>query len=213
MSFLFGGARQTGQDSLRDYQRRVTSSARGMEREVARLDLQERGLQRELAKLAAEGRIDAATIKAQEMVRLRAHRSRVQSMKGHMTGLAQQLQTVQSTTKIQETIAMTARMLQRLNTRFDAGSVAAMLREFERQNSLMASKQEVVEDTLDCAFEVDGEQEATSEAVLGVLQEVGLDVQSRLHGPAGRAGESPLLQDAGDNSFEARLQRLRPRDG
>lgn len=212
MSFLFGGARPANQDCLRDYQRQIVSSARGMEREVAKLDLQERGLQRELTKLAADGKLDAATIKAQEMVRLRAHRTRVQSMKGHMTGLAQQLQTVQSTTKIQETIAMTARMLQKLNTRFDAGSVAAMLREFEKQNILMASKQEVVEDTLDSAFEVEGEQEATSEAVLGVLQEVGLDVQSRLHAARGRAGETMGgLQDGGD-SIEARLQRLRPRD-
>lgn len=209
MAFLFGGSRPSGKDSLRDYQRQIASNARGMEREVARLDLQEKSLQRDLAKCAAENKIDTATIKAREMVRLRAHRSRVQSMKGHMTGLAQQLQTVQSTTKIQETIAMTARMLQGLNARFDAGSVARMLAEFEKQNILMANKQEVVEDTLDCTFEVDGEQEATNEAVLGVLQEVGLDVQNRLKGPAGR---DQVVPEDGE-SFEARLQRLRPRDG
>lgn len=210
MSFLFGGGRPTGKDCLRDYQRQIASSARGMEREVARMDLQEKVLQRDLIKCANENKIDAATIKAKEMVRLRAHRSRVQTMKANMTGLAQQLQTVQSTTKIQETIAVTARMLQGLNARFDAGSVARMLAEFEKQNILMANKQEVVEDTLDCTFEVDGEQDATNEAVLGVLQEVGLDVQSRLKGPAG--GDRVASADDGE-SFEARLQRLRPRDG
>lgn len=209
MSFIFGGARPTGKDCLRDYQRQIASNARGMEREVARLDQQEKGLQRDLVKCANENKIDAATTKAKEMVRLRAHRARVQTMKGHMTGLAQQLQTVQSTSKIQETIATTARMLQGLNARFDAGSVARMLAEFEKQNILMANKQEVVEDTLDCTFEVEGEQEATNEAVLGVLQEVGLDVQSRLKGPAGM--EHAPSEDG--ESFEARLQRLRPRDG
>lgn len=209
MSFIFGGSRPTNQNSLRDYQRQIASNARGMEREVARLDMQEKVLQRDLVKCANENKIDAAAIKAKEMVRLRAHRSRVQTMKGHMTGLAQQLQTVQSTTKIQETIAMTARMLQGLNARFDAGSIARMLAEFEKQNILMANKQEVVEDTLDCTFEVDGEQDATNEAVLGVLQEVGLDVQSRLKGPAG-GGQMPS-EDS--ESIEARLQRLRPRDG
>lgn len=209
MAFLFGGSRPSGKDSLRDYQRQIASNARGMDREVARLDLQEKSLQRDLAKCAAENKIDTATIKAREMVRLRAHRTRVQSMKGHMTGLAQQLQTVQSTTKIQETIATTARMLQGLNARFDAGSVARMLAEFEKQNILMANKQEVVEDTLDCTFEVDGEQEATNEAVLTVLQEAGLDVQNRLKGPTGGGMAQQAVLDDGE-SFEARLQRLRP---
>ncbi len=211
MAFLFGGSRPTGKDCLRDYQRQIASNARGMEREVARLDMQERGLQRDLDKCAAENRIDAAIIKAREMVRLRAHRMRVQTMKGHMTGLAQQLQTVQSTTKMQETIATTARMLQGLNARFDAASVTRMLAEFEKQNILMANKQEVVEDTLDCTFEVDGEQEATNEAVLDVLQGVGLDVQSRLRGPAGGRDQAGAGEE--QDSFEARLQRLRPRDG
>ena len=210
MSFLFGGQRPSGKDCLKDYQRQIASNARGMEREVGKLDQQEKGLQRELAKCAQEGKIDTATIKAREMVRLRAHRGRVQTMKGHMTGLAQQLQTVQSSTKMQETIATTARMLQGLNSRFDAASVARMLAEFEKQNILMASKQEVIDDTLDTTFEVDGEQDATNEAVLGVLHEVGLDVQSRLKGPAVRQGEG---QEAGmmmGEDIEARLQRLRP---
>lgn len=212
MAFLYGGGRPSGKDCLRDYQRQIASNARGMEREVARLDQQEKGLQRDLAKCAQEGKIDTATIKAREMVRLRAHRSRVQTMKGHMTGLAQQLQTVQSSTKMQETIATTARMLQGLNSRFDAASVARMLAEFEKQNILMANKQEVIDDTLDTTFEVDGEQDATNEAVLGVLQEVGLDVQSRLKGPAGgRQGEGHEagMMNMGED-IEARLQRLRP---
>lgn len=209
MAFIFGGQRPTNKDSLRDYQRQIASNARGMEREVARLDLQESSLQRDLAKCAADNKIDMAVVKAKEMVRLRAHRSRLLSMKGHMTGLSQQLQTVQSTHKIQETIATTARMLQVLNSRFDAVSVARMMAEFEKQNVLMANKQEVIEDTLDCTFEVDGEQEATNDAVLDVLQGVGLDVQSKLRGPIGK--QQQLEGDT--DKLEERLQRLRPRDG
>jgi charged multivesicular body protein 2A len=209
MAFLFGGQRPTSKDSLREYQRQIASNARGMEREVARLDLQENALQRDLAMCAANNRIDMAVVKAKEMVRLRAHRSRLLSMKGHMTGLSQQLQTVQSTNKIQETIATTARMLQVLNSRFDAVSVARMMAEFEKQNVLMANKQEVIEDTLDCTFEVDGEQEATNDAVLEVLQGVGLDVQSKLKGPMGKQ----QVLEADTDRLEERLQRLRPRDG
>jgi charged multivesicular body protein 2A len=202
MSWLFGGARPACKDSLRDYQRRIASSARGMEREIKKQDAQELRLQRELGKCAQEGKIEQATTKAKEMVRLRAHRGRLYTMKEHMAGLAQQLQTVQSSAKMQETIAVTARMLQSLNARFDAPSVARMLAEFEKQNVLIANKQEIVEDTLDNAFEVDGEADATSEAVLDVLQAAGLDLRGKL--ASSRAEQADGLED-----LDGRLQRLR----
>jgi charged multivesicular body protein 2A len=173
-----------------------------MEREIRRLDLQEKGMLRELAKHAQESQIDLATSKAKEMVRLRAHRARLRTMKENMTGLSQQLQTVQSSAKMQETIAVTAKMLQGLNARFDVSNVARMLVEFEKQNVLMAQKQELVDETLDSAFEVDGEADATSEAVLDVLQEAGLDLRGRLGGTLGLKEE-----EIGD--LDERLQRLR----
>jgi charged multivesicular body protein 2A len=206
MAFLFGGARKESKDSLRDYQRKVAGSARSMEREIRRLELQEKGMQRELAKHAQESQIDLATSKAKEMVRLRAHKTRLRTMREHMTGLAQQLQTVQSSAKMQETIAVTAKMLKGLNARFDVTNVARMLMEFEKQNVLMAQKQELIEDTLDSAFEVDGEMDATNEAVLDVLQEAGLDLRGKL-GDSGKTG----VQEESDLS--ERLQRLRTGGG
>lgn len=203
MAFLFGGARPANQDSLRDYQRKIAGSARGMEREIRRQDVQEGRLQKELVKCAQDSKIELATTKAKEMVRLRAHRVRLYTMKEHMTGLAQQLQTVQSSAKMQETIAVTARMLQGLNARFDAPAVARMLAEFEKQNTLIAHKQEIVEDTLDSALEVDGETDATSEAVLDVLQGVGLDLRGSLGAP--REGGAAEIAD----DLDERLQRLR----
>lgn len=204
MAFLFGGGRPANQDSLRDYQRKVAGSARGMEREIHRQDVREKTLQKQLLTCARENNIDMATTKAKEMVRLRAHRARLYTMKEHMAGLSQQLQTVQSSAKIQETIACTARMLQTLNARFDAPGVARMLAEFEKQNVLITQKQEIVDDTLDSAFEVDGEADATSEAVLDVLQGVGLDLRGRLGGASKNRVEQ---EDAED--LDKRLQRLR----
>ena len=210
MAFIFGGGRPSGKDNLRDYQRKIASNARGMEREIGKMDEQEQRLGRDLVKYVKDSKIEDATLKAKELVRLRAHRTRVHAMKGHMSGLAQQLQTVQSTTKIQETIAITARMLQGLNAQFDAGSVARMLAEFEKQNILMTDKQEIVEDTLDSTFEVDGEGQQTNEAVLTVLQEAGLDVSSRLVGRS-RGKENDLDSTGGmdTDDLDARLQRLR----
>jgi charged multivesicular body protein 2A len=204
MSFLFGGARPSGSESLKDYQRRVAASARGMEREIARAEGREACIQRELAKLAKDGRLEPATSKATELVRLRAHKGRLYTMKGHMQGLAQQLQSAQTSNKMQETMASAARILRAVNTRFDAAAIQRMLADYERQNVLMANKQELVEDTLDSTLEVDGEHEATSDAVTAVLQEAGLDVSSRLGATGDARGQEPSVEE-----LDGRLQRLR----
>lgn len=176
MAFLFGGGRPSGVDSVKNFQRNVASSARGMDRELSRIELQEKSMIKDLTKYGKEGKIDAATSKARELIRLRSHKGRIQSMKTHMTGLSQQLHMVHSSNKIQETLSTTSRMLQGLNSRMDISSVHRMLVDFEKQNVLITNKQEIVDETLDSAFEVDGEQEATNDAVLGVLEEAGLDI-------------------------------------
>jgi charged multivesicular body protein 2A len=206
MSFLFGGSRPTNTDTVRDFQRKVASNARGVERELARMDQREAVLQRELAGCAKDGgsRLDIATAKAREIVRLRAHRGKLVTVKEHMTGLAQQLQTVQATGRIQDIVMTTGRMLQTLNGRFDAGSMARMLAEYERQNAQMTVKQELVDDALESGFEADGEQEDCNEAVAGVLSAAGLDVAARL-----ASGRSGGRLEADETELASRLEKLR----
>lgn len=203
MAFLFGGGRASNPDTIKDYQRRVSGNARGMEREISRLDLKEGLLQKELNKHAKESKMEAATAKAKEIVRLRAHRERLRTVRTQMTGLAQQLQSVQSSNKVQEMIAGTVHMLHSLNQRLDAGGVSRMLVEFERQSVQMQAKQELVDDALDAGFEADGEQEDCNEAVIGVLEEVGLDMRAMLAPPRPPPNESEIA---------ARLEQLRVRD-
>jgi charged multivesicular body protein 2A len=203
MSFLFGGERKQSNDSVRDFQRKVASNARGVERDIARLDQQETVLQRALAGCAKDtSKLAVATAKAQEIVRLRAHRSRLYTVKAHMTGLSQQLQTVQTSGKIQETIAMTGQMLQALNGKFDAAAIARMLADYERQNVQMTAKQELVDDALEAGFEADGEREDCNQAVADVLMEAGLDAAARL------ARREPAVSPA-ESDIAARLERLR----
>jgi charged multivesicular body protein 2A len=203
MSFLFGGERKQSNDSIRDFQRKVVSNARGVERDIARLDQQETVLQRGLAGCAKDtSKLGVATAKAQEIVRLRAHRARLYTVKAHMTGLSQQLQTVQTSGKIQETIAMTGQMLQALNGKFDAAAIARMLSDYERQNVQMTAKQELVDDALESGFEADGEKEDCNQAVADVLMEAGLDAAARL------ARREPVVSPA-ESDIAARLERLR----
>lgn len=207
MSCLFGGARKTNVDTIKGFQRKVTSDARGMDREIARIDAREAILQRDLTKCAKENNISTATVKAKEIVRLRAHRARLHSFKGQMGGLAQQLQEVHTTGKIQESVGSAVHMLHTLNTRMDAAVVARMLTEFEKQNVQMKLKQELMEEALDEGFEADGEQDDCNTAVIAVLEDVGLDARAQLDlRSRGSLAREPT---ASEDDIASRLERLR----
>ena len=203
MAFLFGGGRKPETDTVKDYQRKVASGARGLQREAARMDTREAVLRRELDRCVKQGQIDEAKGKATEMVRLRAHRDKLRRMGVHLQGLGQQLSEVHSSARMQEIIGATARILHTLNTRVDAGTMQRMLADYERQTSLIATKSDMVGDALDTMFEVDGEDQASSETVSLVLKEAGLDLAARLHDPPCPGGETS------DEGLVARLQALR----
>lgn len=211
MAFLFGGARPSPAETAKEFQRSLNSSLRGMDREVAKLRQQEKGLQSELARHAKEQKMEAATSTARELVRLRVHVRRVTKMKDGLGGLGRNLQSLQSSQRIQDVMLRTVVMMRGINGRCNPADVHRMLLEFEKQNSLLAAKQDITEEGMDNAFAVDDEEEETESAVTQVLCEAGFDTQTRVRAAppvaasAGRAGD-PVQQEA---DLEERLNNLR----
>ena len=72
----------------------------------------------------------------------------------------------------------------------------------------MATKQEVIHDALDSAFEADGEQEASEDMVGSILAEAGLDSLINLKttnaSQPGSEGKQPV------GNLESRLLAVRP---
>ena len=207
MSFLFGGARATPDNPLRALQSQVRSSVRASDREIARLDREERFLMTQLKKLGNVQQIDSARLKAKELVRLRAHRVRLTGLKAGLSGLSQQLGEVGTNHKIQETLGKTTEMLQKLNGQLSLVNTQRLMTEFERQTSVMAAKQEIVDDALEMAFEGDNEQAETESAVLQVLEEAGLEAACKMKSVS--ANDRALMQGIDDSALESRLNSLR----
>lgn len=211
MAFLFGGAKSAASlsksDPVKDYQRELRHAQRSLDREELKASAQERGLLVDILRQAKEQRLDLCKSRARDLIRLRAHRTRLQTMKSHMTALGQQLSSVQGAQSMQAIMGKTTRLLQGLNKKMDPLAVHRMLMDYERQSTAFTASQEVVEETLDSMFEVDGEGDATDEAMLKVFQEMGLDltVGMSLARPVATVDEA--LPDLAE--IEARLSRLR----
>jgi len=207
MAFLFGGARPSGMDSLRNFTSQTRASVRGIERELKKVDTQEASLLRQLKKCGQTQAIDEATAKARELVRLRGHRKRLQGLRANMVGMAQELSEVGASQKTQEMIGKTTHMLQRLNEQLNVAGTHRLMVEFERQSVEMSSKQEIVDDALDTAFTTENEAGLSEEAVRGVLEEAGFDEAARLAknipGSAGR------IENSNDMELEERFRALK----
>lgn len=205
MSFLFGGARAVPENPLRALQSQVRSGVRASDREIARLDREEKALMTQLTKFGRAQMLDSARLKAKELVRLRAHRLRLTGLRAGLTGLCQQLGEVGTSHKIQETLGKTTDMLQKLNTQMSLQGTQRLMKEFERQTTLMSTKQELVDDALESAFEGDTEQADTESAVLQVLEEAGLEVACKMKG----VSASGPVSDIDATALESRLHSLR----
>jgi division protein CdvB (Snf7/Vps24/ESCRT-III family) len=181
---------------------------RASDREIARLDRDEKVLLAQLKKCGSSQHIETARIKAKELVRLRAHRLRLNGLKAGLSGLSQQLGEVGASHKIQEALGKTTVMLHKLNEQLSLGGTQKMMREFEVQTTQMSTKQEFVNDALDSVFEGDNEQVETDSAVLQVFEEAGLDEACRMQRM--KTSEHAGGHDLSLDSLEARLNSLRP---
>jgi division protein CdvB (Snf7/Vps24/ESCRT-III family) len=202
MAFLFGGGKppKPPPDPVREQRLELQRAARAMDREDLKAARTEALLKREIEAQARLQRYDACQAKARELIRLRAHRSRLSHIKGHMTSLDRQLATVQGGKQIQSVVLKTTQIMRGMNRSLDPRGVHRMLQEFERHSTALSVGQEVVEETLDSVFEVEGEGDAADDAMVAVFAELGLDQ---------RVIARPRVEPCIDAELETRLARLR----
>jgi charged multivesicular body protein 2A len=109
-----------------------------------------------------------------------------------------------------------------MNRQLNLPALQGIMREFEKQNERMEMTTEVMGDTIDDAFEEEGEQEETDDLVNQVLDEIGCNLGSQLvdaptlvgaaavPAVAARAAvATPAGGDGLDGDLQSRLDALR----
>ena len=173
-----------------------------MNREDSRMAGQERELLDHIKKLALDQKLDQCNSKAKELIRLRAQRERISSLKSHMSGIGNQLTFVQTGKVMQDTLASTLKAMQYTNHAFDAAATHRMLHEFERQNDILQTKSETIDDTLDGMFETFNEKSTTDDMIASILQEIGIGDQTCM-------AKVKIHENTSCEDLETRLNKLR----
>jgi charged multivesicular body protein 2A len=200
MSFLFGGGRPTGTEAMKLYKDQMRSNVRTTDRDIRKVDAQEKTLLTQLKKMSKED-IQRAKDKAKELVRLREHKKRLGNTREGLNSLYLNMSDMENGQKMQEMLAKTTLMLRQINCQVDLAQVQRMLHEFNKQNSMADSKQEMVNDAVDEAFQAENEGKKSEEALTSVLEEAGFDISLLLHKDV---GSTPSVEE-----LEQRLSMLK----
>ncbi len=157
---------------------------------------QETQIMNEIKQLAKKNQMASCKIMAKDLVRTRAFGERMLKMKANLQTVGLRLQTLKSSEQLTATMSGVGKAMSQMNAHMNVPGLQAVMRDFEKQNAMMDSKQEMVGDTLDDMFEAEDEEENAGEVVDSVLAELGISSTDGLAvAPQNIVGQTTVMED------------------
>ncbi|VVB12292.1 unnamed protein product [Arabis nemorensis] len=183
----------TPKDALRTSKKEMAVATRGIEREIASLQLEEKRLVAEIKKTAKIGNEAATKILARQLVRLRQQITNLQGSRAQIRGVTTHTQALYASTSISSGMK---------------GATKAMV---------AMNKIEMMSDAIDETLDKDEAEEETEDLTNQVLDEIGVGVASQLSSaPKGRiatktAAPAPTVTANNNNSGSTEVDELERR--
>ncbi|KAJ6950611.1 hypothetical protein NC651_004326 [Populus alba x Populus x berolinensis] len=179
-------------EALRTSKREMTVATRGIEREIASLQLEEKKLVAEIKLTAKTGNeaslLNAATkILARQLVRLRQQITNLQGSRAQIRGVATHTQALYASTSISTGMKGATKAMVAMNKQMAPAKQAKVIKEFQMQSAKMDMTIEMMSEAIDETLDKDEAEEETEELTNQVLDEIGVDIASQLSSaPKGR---------------------------
>ncbi|KAL0926522.1 hypothetical protein M5K25_002762 [Dendrobium thyrsiflorum] len=191
----------SAKDALRTSKREMSVATRGIEREIASLQLEEKKLVAEIKKTAKTGNEAATRILARQLVRLRQQITNLQGSRAQIRGVATHTQAMYASTSISAGMKGASKAMAAMNKEMKPTKQAKIMKEFQKQSTQMdltdlvplgslralAMTLEMMSEAIDETLDKDEAEEETEELTNQVLDEIGVDIASQLSSaPKGR---------------------------
>ncbi|EPS66062.1 hypothetical protein M569_08714, partial [Genlisea aurea] len=187
MSLNIFKKKTSAKDALRTSKREMAVANRGIEREIASLQMEEKKLVAEIKKTAKTGNETATRILARQLVRLRQEITNSQGIRAQIRGVANHTQAMYASTSISNGMKGATKAMTAMNKQMEPAKQAKMIREFQKQSAQMDMTIEMMSEAIDETLDKDEAEEETEELTNQVLDEIGVDIASQLStAPKGR---------------------------
>ncbi|KAF9621627.1 hypothetical protein IFM89_024951 [Coptis chinensis] len=175
-------------EALRSSKREMSVATRGIEREIASLQLEllEKKLVTEIKKAAKTGNEAATRILARQLVRLRQQITNLQGSRAQIRGVATHTQAMYASTAISTGMKGATKTMVAMNKQMAPAKQAKVIKEFQ-ESSQMDMTIEMLSESIDETLDKDEAEEETEELTNQVLDEIRADIASQLSSaPKGR---------------------------
>ncbi|KAL9382970.1 hypothetical protein POPTR_011G154700v4 [Populus trichocarpa] len=174
-------------EALRTSKRDMVVATRGIEREIASLQLEEKKLVAEIKQTAKTGNEAATKILARQLVRLRQQITNLQGSRAQIRGVATHTQALYASTSISTGMKGATKAMVAMNKQMAPAKQAKVIKEFQKQSAQMDMTIEMMSEAIDETLDKDEAEEETEELTNQVLDEIGVDIASQLSSaPKGR---------------------------
>ncbi|VDN55366.1 unnamed protein product [Dracunculus medinensis] len=216
MEFLFG-RRKTPAEMLRQNQRALNKAMRELDRERARLEMQEKKIIADIKKMAKMNQMDSVKVMAKDLVRTRRYVKKFIMMKANIQAVSLKVQTLKSQDAMSQAMRGVTQAMKNMSRQMNLPQIQKIMMEFERQTEIMDMKEEMMGEAIDDAIADEGDEEETDAVVSQVLDELGIQMNEELSAlpnaqsvlsPADGKKAQAALSDA-DADLQARLENLR----
>ncbi|KAJ0975768.1 hypothetical protein J5N97_017733 [Dioscorea zingiberensis] len=191
----------TAKDALRESKREMSVATRGVEREIAALQLEEKKLVAEIKQTAKKGNEAATRILARQLVRLRQQITNLQGTRAQIRGVATHTQAMYASTSISTGMKGASKAMKAMNKQMEPAKQAKVIKEFQKQSSQMDMTIEMMSESIDETLDKDEAEEETEELTNQVLDEIGVGVASQLSSaPKGRIATTKKVENVSRNT-------------
>lgn len=155
----------------------IDRAIRDLDRERMALQQQEGKLVAEIKRFANENQLEAARVTAKSVVRNRNAVTKLYQLKSQLQAVSLRMAELKSTQAMTDAMKGTTKAMAVMNRKLQQPAIAKIMREFERQNHLMNSSAELMDDVgMSSSVLAEDEEMETDQLVSQVLDEIGVDV-------------------------------------
>ncbi|KAF9245746.1 vacuolar sorting protein DID4 [Melanogaster broomeanus] len=194
---LFGRT-VTPAERLRQHQRALTKAQRELDRERAKLEQGEKKLVLDIRKSAKDGQMNACKVMAKDLVRSRRYIQKFHQMKTQLQAVSLRIQALRSNQQMAEAMRGATRAMASMNRGLNLPAIQKIMNDFEKENSMMDMKEEMMSDAVDDVMddEVEDEESEGDKILQQVLEEIGVDLSQQLtEAPTGLGKVSSSLTE------------------
>lgn len=166
----------------RDQTRQLGISQRDIQRERARLEIEERQLMSQIKTLGKQGRVAEARMIAKNLVQLRKAKERTLQASSNITAIGNQAKMAQTDHTLVKAMKGSTDVMSNVNQLSGGDKIQNVVMGYEMQSEKMKLQQEMTDEVLDSVMGGDEINNDTDDVLNSVLDEIGLEVASQVGG-------------------------------